>query len=71
MWSGMVCGNSFLDYESLIFGVDPGQVTTEDGYLKITVEKVRNHGLNYRSGMLSTWNKFCFTGGLIEGTSLL
>ncbi|KAF8886596.1 beta-glucan synthesis-associated [Gymnopilus junonius] len=25
-----------------------------------------NHGLDYRSGMLQTWNKFCFTTGYIE-----
>ncbi|KAF8810897.1 beta-glucan synthesis-associated, partial [Phlegmacium glaucopus] len=25
-----------------------------------------NHGLNYRSGMLQTWNKFCFTTGYVE-----
>ncbi|KAG6811656.1 hypothetical protein H0H92_006418 [Tricholoma furcatifolium] len=25
-----------------------------------------NHALNYRSGMLQSWNKFCFTAGYIE-----
>ena len=25
-----------------------------------------NHGLGYRSGMLQTWNKFCFTTGYVE-----
>jgi len=25
-----------------------------------------NHGLDYRSGMVQTWNKFCFTTGYIE-----
>ncbi|KAG6907629.1 hypothetical protein DXG01_008165 [Tephrocybe rancida] len=25
-----------------------------------------NHGLEYRSGMLQSWNKFCFTSGYIE-----
>ena len=45
---------------------NPEQITTEAGYLKITIEERRNHGLNYISGMMSTWNKFCFTGGLIE-----
>ncbi|KAF8625530.1 hypothetical protein AX15_005334 [Amanita polypyramis BW_CC] len=25
-----------------------------------------NHNLNYRSGMLQSWNKFCFTAGYIE-----
>jgi beta-glucan synthesis-associated protein KRE6 len=28
--------------------------------------KERTHGLNYKSGMMSTWNKFCFTGGMIK-----
>ncbi|CAE6456091.1 unnamed protein product [Rhizoctonia solani] len=27
---------------------------------------VANHDLNYRSAMLQTWNKFCFTNGYIE-----
>lgn len=47
---------------------NPEQVTTEQGYLKITIEERRNHGLNYISGMMSTWNKFCFTGGMIEAS---
>ncbi|KAF5313655.1 hypothetical protein D9611_010166 [Ephemerocybe angulata] len=25
-----------------------------------------NHGLKYRSGMIQTWNKFCFTSGYVE-----
>ena len=25
-----------------------------------------NHGLDYRSGMLQSWNKFCFTTGYVE-----
>lgn len=25
-----------------------------------------NHGFNYSSGMIQTWNQFCFTGGYIE-----
>ena len=25
-----------------------------------------NHGLGYRSGMVQTWNKFCFTTGYVE-----
>ncbi|KIM38469.1 glycoside hydrolase family 16 protein [Hebeloma cylindrosporum] len=63
---------------------DPGQVTTRDGALVITMDSTSttragmtngstapftaadNHGLNYRSGMLQTWNKFCFTTGYIE-----
>ena len=28
--------------------------------------RAENHDLEYRSGMIQTWNKFCFTGGYIE-----
>ena len=27
--------------------------------------KQEDHELNYTSGMMTSWNKFCFTGGLI------
>ncbi|PVF97040.1 concanavalin A-like lectin/glucanase [Serendipita vermifera] len=50
---------------------DPGQITTENGYLRILMEERTVHGLDYVSGMMSSWNKFCFTGGYIEaGVSL-
>ena len=45
---------------------DPAQITTKDGQLVITMEEVLNHNLNFRSGMLQGWNKFCFTTGYIE-----
>lgn len=49
---------------------DPQQVTTKNGYLSITMESVTdptlNHGLQYKSGMLQSWNKFCFTHGYLE-----
>ncbi|RXW24986.1 hypothetical protein EST38_g915 [Candolleomyces aberdarensis] len=51
---------------------DPGQVTTKDGALQIKIEKVddpaTNHNMTYKSGMVQSWNKFCFTGGLIEAS---
>ncbi|KAJ3550468.1 hypothetical protein NMY22_g456 [Coprinellus aureogranulatus] len=53
---------------------DPAQVTTKDGALQIRLEKTDftdtslKHNLTYKSGMLQTWNKFCFTGGLIEAS---
>ncbi|KAG6860572.1 hypothetical protein C0995_009717 [Termitomyces sp. Mi166 len=31
----------------------------------------QNHGLNYRSGMLQSWNKFCFSSGYIEVSVVL
>lgn len=44
-----------------------GQVTTRDGHLAIVVENQETHGLQFKSGMLQSWNKFCFTTGYIEG----
>ncbi|KAG8884997.1 hypothetical protein FRB97_002504 [Tulasnella sp. 331] len=43
---------------------DPAQITTQDGKLVITLEAQENHNVSYKSGMLQSWNKFCFTGGL-------
>ncbi|KAI0783603.1 beta-glucan synthesis-associated [Abortiporus biennis] len=45
---------------------DPAAVTTTGGNLVITLEQKLTHDLNYQGGMLSTWNKFCFTGGYVE-----
>ncbi|CAK5274062.1 unnamed protein product [Mycena citricolor] len=48
---------------------DPKALTTKNGSLHITLSEAPdptiNHDLNYTSGMMTTWNKFCFTGGLI------
>ncbi|KAG9122163.1 hypothetical protein FRC07_001588 [Ceratobasidium sp. 392] len=47
---------------------DPSALTTVGGSLKVTLSKSDPpyHGLNYMGGMMSTWNKFCFTGGYFE-----
>lgn len=45
---------------------DPAAITTKEGNLLISLTDHAEHGLDYRGGMMSTWNKFCFTGGLIE-----
>ena len=47
---------------------DPAAITTRNGSLEITLSIAQprnNHGLVYRSGMLSTWNKMCFTVGFV------
>jgi beta-glucan synthesis-associated protein KRE6 len=47
----------------------PSAVTTEGGALVITMDDVSAHpyaGFNYTSGMLQSWNKFCFSSGYIE-----
>ena len=59
---------------------DSTHVFTKDGYLVIstTAEKTSWSELdeitgeysvktrNYTSGMVQSWNKFCFTGGILE-----
>lgn len=45
---------------------DPQAITTENGKLVITMDEIENHNLNFRGGMLQTWNKFCFTTGYLE-----
>lgn len=50
---------------------DPEAITTESGSLVITLSQKETHNLHYEGGLLSTWNKFCFTGGYIEASILL
>ncbi|KAI0756923.1 glycoside hydrolase family 16 protein [Daedaleopsis nitida] len=50
---------------------DPSMITTRNGALEITLDKKPNHGLDYMGGMIQSWNKFCFTGGLLEAAVTL
>ena len=50
---------------------DPESIITANGSLGITLSKKLTHGLDYQGGMMSTWNKFCFTGGLVETSVML
>jgi beta-glucan synthesis-associated protein KRE6 len=50
---------------------DPKAITTKNGALEITLSEEIIHDRNYTGGLLSTWNKFCFTGGLIEAAVTL
>lgn len=45
---------------------DPDSVTTNDGTLRVRLDAFKNHDLDYRSGMLQSWNKLCFKGGVLE-----
>ena len=45
---------------------NPSQITSKDGKLSILLENIAEHGLQYRSGMLQSGNKFCFTSGHME-----
>ena len=50
---------------------DPAAITTANGSLVITLSRKETHELDFQGGMLSTWNKFCFTGGMIETAVVL
>lgn len=58
--SDYICSEKFANR------YDPAALTTKSGALEITLSKKETHGLNYQGGMMSTWNKFCFTGGILE-----
>ncbi|KAL0960926.1 hypothetical protein HGRIS_005933 [Hohenbuehelia grisea] len=45
---------------------DPSAATTANGKLVITMEQRPFKDLNFVSGMVSSWNKLCFTTGYIE-----
>lgn len=51
---------------------DPQQATTANGSLQLTIshvdDPINNHDLSYMSGMIQSWNKFCFTGGILEAS---
>ena len=50
---------------------DPDAVTTANGTLNLRMDAFKNHDLFYRSGMVQTWNKMCFTQGRIEVSARL
>ena len=45
---------------------DPDAVTTANGTLQLRLDQFPNHNLQYRSGMLNSWNQLCFKGGVFE-----
>ncbi|SCU97824.1 LAMI_0F11562g1_1 [Lachancea mirantina] len=44
----------------------PDAVTTTEGAARLRMDAYKNHDLFYRSGMLQSWNKMCFTQGILE-----
>jgi beta-glucanase (GH16 family) len=40
--------------------LDPSAVTTKDGHLVITMTQEPINDLNFKSGMIQSWNKLCF-----------
>ncbi|KAH7400010.1 glycoside hydrolase family 16 protein [Cadophora sp. MPI-SDFR-AT-0126] len=47
---------------------DPDAVSTANGTLNLRFDAFQNHNLNYRSGMVQSWNKLCFKGGRLEAS---
>ncbi|CAN3373421.1 hypothetical protein DIURU_000352 [Diutina rugosa] len=45
---------------------DPDAATTAEGTLNLRMDAFKNHDMFYRSGMVQSWNKMCFTQGHIE-----
>ena len=45
----------------------PDMITTSNGYLNVTLENHQWQGLDFKGGLMSSWNKFCFTGGYFVG----
>jgi beta-glucanase (GH16 family) len=50
---------------------DPDAVTTGNGTLQLRLDAFPNHNLQYRSGMLNSWNQLCFKGGVFEVSASL
>ncbi|KIR25912.1 glucosidase [Cryptococcus deuterogattii 99/473] len=49
---------------------DPAAITTKDGHLVITINQQEIHDLNFRSGMLQSWNQMCFQYSIYIETSV-
>lgn len=49
----------------------PEAVNTSGGFLNMWIQEKETHNLNFQSGMLQSWNKFCFQGGYIETSVIL
>jgi beta-glucanase (GH16 family) len=47
---------------------DPDAVSTANGTLNLQFDAFQSHNLNYRSGMVQSWNKLCYKGGRIEAS---
>lgn len=47
---------------------DPDAVSTANGTLNLKFDAFQNHNLNFRSGMVQSWNKLCFKGGRMEAS---
>ena len=44
----------------------PSNLVVQDGVLNITAKKQSHQGSTYTGGQLTSWNRVCFQGGLLE-----
>lgn len=70
-WNGEECVLWKKEALLTFLRYDPAAITTSKGALQVTLSSKETHGLNYQGGMMSTWNKFCFTGGLLQAAVTL
>lgn len=47
---------------------DPDAASTANGTLNLRFAAEASHGLDYRSGMIQSWNKLCYKGGHLEAS---
>lgn len=50
---------------------DPDAASTANGSLVLRMDAFKNHDLFYRSAMMQSWNKLCFTQGMILVSAML
>lgn len=50
---------------------DPDAASTANGTLNLRLDAYQSHNMYYRSGMVQSWNKLCFTQGMIVTSALL
>ncbi|EGO05193.1 glycoside hydrolase family 16 protein [Serpula lacrymans var. lacrymans S7.3] len=43
----------------------PEAITTSGGALQVQLSEKQINNLDYQGGMMTSWNKFCFTGGMV------
>lgn len=67
-WNGMQLREKYEANSDPWARYDPAAITTKNGYLYITLSNMSTHGMDYQGGMMSSWNKFCFTGGILEAS---
>ncbi|KZP04726.1 glycoside hydrolase family 16 protein [Athelia psychrophila] len=51
-----------------IGGINSTSQVPTNASLEITLSEKQTRGRDYQDGMMSSWNKFCFAGGMVEMT---